>query len=200
MEIVLATTNQHKVEEIRAILADMPVEITSLRDYPEIPEIEEIGSTFAENASIKARTVSDATGKVALADDSGLEVDALGGLPGVLSNRYAGPGATDEQKYMLVVSRVRDLAQEQRTARFRCAVAIAVPEGDIFVVEGAVEGVITLEPRGDHGFGYDPIFYVPSLEHTMAELPPETKNEISHRGKALQAAKKVLAELVALSG
>lgn len=195
-DLILATKNQHKVEEIKALLADVPVRILSLRDFPDIPEVEETGVTFAENAEIKAKAVSSATGKIALADDSGLEVDALGGQPGVRSNRFAGPGATDQDKYMHILELLEGVPNEERTARFRAAVAVSTPEGETVVVEGTCEGRIAHEPKGTGGFGYDPIFYLPDLGKTMAELTPEEKNAVSHRGKALRAAKKVLHELL----
>jgi len=194
-ELVLATRNPKKVEELKALLADLPLRILSLRDFPEVPETPETGVTFAENAELKARAAALATGKPALADDSGLEVDALGGKPGIYSNRFAGPGATDRDRYMRVLELLEGVPEDKRTARFRAAAAVARPDGDTVVVEGTCEGRIALEPRGEHGFGYDPIFYLPELGKTMAELPPEEKNRISHRGKAMQAAKNVLREL-----
>ena len=194
-ELVLASRNKKKLEELRALLADMPIEVLSLLDFPDIPEIPETGSTFAENAELKAKAAANATGRVALADDSGLEVDALGGQPGILSNRFAGPKATDRDKYMRILELLEGVPDEERTARFRAAVAIAVPEGETIVVEGACEGRIAREPRGDQGFGYDPIFYLPDLRLTMAELPASEKNRISHRAHALQSAKKVLRKL-----
>ena len=196
MKIVLATKNAHKVEEIKAMLAGLTLEIMSLADFPDIPEVEETGTTFAENASLKASAISDATGLIALADDSGLEVDALGGDPGVYSNRFAGTGATDRDKYMRIVKLLADIPEPKRSARFRAAVAIATPAGDIHVVEGKVEGTIAHEPKGEKGFGYDPIFYIPQLGKTMAQLEPWEKNLISHRARALEAAKNVLIQLI----
>lgn len=199
-EIVLATRNPKKVEEIRAMLADLPIRILSLADFPGIPEPQETGATFAENATIKALAAAKATGKVALADDSGLEVDALGGRPGVLSNRFAGQGATDRDKYMLVLRLMDGVPEDKRTARFRAAIAIARPDGYTVVVEGTCEGRIAHEPRGEYGFGYDPIFYLPDIGKTMAELPPEEKNKVSHRAKAIQAAKQLLIEMMEKNG
>jgi len=195
-DLVLATRNPKKVEELKALLADVPVNVLSLRDFPEIPETPETGATFAENAELKARAAARSTGRIALADDSGLEADALGGQPGVLSNRFAGPHASDRDKYMRVLELLKGVADEKRTARFRAAVAVATPEGKVTVVEGACEGRIAHEPKGEHGFGYDPIFYLPELGKTMAELPPEQKNRISHRAKALHAAKDVLLRIL----
>jgi len=196
MEIVLATRNRHKVNEIRAMLMDLPITILSLQDFPNAPEPEETGSSFAENAMMKASAVSCATGKVALADDSGLEVDALDGKPGVYSNRFAGPKATDRDKYLKVLDLMKNVPEPKRTARFRAAVAIAEPNGNVEVVEGTCEGIIAHKPRGHHGFGYDPIFYLPSIGKTMAELTPEEKNTISHRACAIQKAKEILRRMV----
>jgi XTP/dITP diphosphohydrolase len=195
-EIVLATRNPKKVEEIKALLADLPARILSLRDFPEVPETDETGLTFAENAEIKARAAARATGRIALADDSGLDVDALGGQPGVYSNRFAGPEASDRDKYMRVLELLEGVPDDERTARFRAAAAIATPEGETILVEGTCEGRIAYEPRGEEGFGYDPIFYLPELGKTMAELTREEKNRISHRGKAIRAAKRVLRKLI----
>ncbi len=195
-EIIIATRNRKKVEEIRAMLSELPLHILSLADFPELPEPQETGKTFAENAEIKALAAAKATGKIALADDSGLEVDALGGQPGVLSNRFAGQGASDRDKYMLVLRMMEGVPDEKRTARFRAAIAIARPDGYVVVVEGACEGLIAHEPKGEYGFGYDPIFYLPDIGKTMAELTPEEKNKISHRAKAIQAAKLVLLKMM----
>ncbi len=191
-DLVLATRNPKKIEEIKALLAGVPVRILSLRDFPDISETAETGATFAENAELKARAAAVATGGIALADDSGLEVDALGGQPGVYSNRFAGPEASDRDKYMHVLELLEGVPDKQRTARFRAAVAVSTPDGETVVVEGTCEGRIAREPKGEHGFGYDPIFYLPQLGRTMAELSREEKNRISHRGKALRAAKTVL--------
>jgi len=195
IELVLASRNKKKIEELKAILADMPVRILSLADFPEIPETPETGNTFAENAELKAQAAAEATGRIALADDSGLEVDALNGQPGVLSNRFAGPGASDQDKYMRILELLQGVPDEKRTARFRAAIAIALPNGPVTTVEGSCEGRIAQEPRGDHGFGYDPIFYLPHLNKMMAELLPEEKNAISHRAKALQKAKEALSNI-----
>ena len=191
-DIVLATRNLKKVGEIKALLADTPVNVLSLLDFPDIPDTPETGATFAGNAEIKARAASQATGEIVLADDSGLEVDALGGEPGVYSNRFAGPGASDCDKYMRILELLEGVPDEKRTARFRAVMAVATPEGDVTVVEGVCEGRIARKPKGTNGFGYDPIFYLPELGKMMAELTPEEKNAISHRGKALRAAKNLL--------
>lgn len=174
----------------------MPVEVRLISDFPDAPEVEETGVTFAENAELKARSAAAATGHVALADDSGLEIDALGGKPGVMSNRFAGPNASDSDKYMLILNLMSGIPDEHRSARFRAAVAIATPEGEVVVVEGKCEGMIAHDPSGEGGFGYDPIFYIPELGKTMAHLSSDEKNRISHRGQALKAAKKVLRDLL----
>lgn len=196
VDIVLASRNPKKIRELKALLADLPVRVLSLEDFCGVPEVEETGQTFAENAEIKARKVAQATGLISVADDSGLEVDVLGGQPGVYSNRFAGPDATDSDKYMRILELLQGVPDENRTARFRAAVAVATPEGEVVVVEGTCEGQIAQEPRGEGGFGYDPIFYLPEFGCTMAELPPGVKNQISHRAKAVQAAKIIIHRLL----
>ncbi|MCL6629544.1 MAG: XTP/dITP diphosphatase [Armatimonadetes bacterium] len=195
-DIVLASRNPKKIKELKALLADLPVRVLSLDDFCGVPEVGETGETFAENAEIKAKTVAQATGLISVADDSGLEVDALGGQPGVYSNRFAGPDATDRDKYMRILELLQGVPDENRTARFHAAVAVATPEGETVVVEGTCEGRIAREPRGEGGFGYDPIFYLPEFGRTMAELPPDVKNQISHRAKAMHAAKNVIRRLL----
>lgn len=191
--LLLATTNRHKLEEYRAIFSDLPFTLLSLYDVQLDIHVEETGTTFAENAALKARAYAQASGMIALADDSGLEIDALGGAPGVYSARFAGSETSYEERFRLILERLRGLSVEQRTARFRCAIAIAEPAGYCRVVEGVIEGVIADSPRGDHGFGYDPIFLVPELGKTTAEVAPEQKNHISHRGRAAQKARVLLA-------
>jgi len=191
--LLLATTNRHKLEEYRAIFSDLPFTLLSLYDVHLDIHVEETGTTFAENAELKARAYAQASGIIALADDSGLEIDALGGAPGVYSARFAGSETSYEERFRLILERLRGLSMEQRTARFRCAIAIAEPAGYCRVVEGVIEGVIADSPRGDHGFGYDPIFLVPELGKTTAEVAPEQKNRISHRGRAAQKACVLLA-------
>lgn len=191
--LLLATTNRHKLEEYRAIFSDLPFTLLSLYDVQLDIQVEETGTTFAENAALKARAYAQASGMIALADDSGLEIDALGGAPGVYSARFAGPETSYEERFRLILERLGGLSMEQRTARFRCAIAIAEPAGYCSVVEGVIEGVIAASPRGDHGFGYDPIFLVPELGKTTAEVAPEQKNRISHRGRAAQKARVLLA-------
>lgn len=191
--LLLATTNRHKLEEYRAIFSDLPFTLLSLYDVQLDIHVEETGTTFAENAALKARAYAQASGMLALADDSGLEIDALGGAPGVYSARFAGSETSYEERFRLILERLSGLSMEQRSARFRCAIAIAEPTGYCRVVEGGIEGVIAASPRGDHGFGYDPIFLVPELGKTTAEVAPEQKNRISHRGRAAQKARVLLA-------
>ncbi len=197
MRLVLATRNANKVREIRQILADLPVEVCSLLDYRSVPDVEETGTTFAENAVLKARAAAEATGEVAMADDSGLAIDALDGAPGVYSNRFAGPDATDRDKIDKVLALLRDVPAERRTARFVAAVAVASPDGRVETVAGTCEGRIGFAPRGEHGFGYDPIFLLPELGLTMAELTDEEKNRISHRARAVTQAREVLQHFLA---
>ena len=191
--LLLATTNRHKLEEYHAIFADLPFTLLSPYDVHLDIHVEETGATFAETAELKARAYARASGLLALADDSGLEIDALGGAPGVYSARFAGQETSYEERFRLILERLGGLSIEQRTARFRCAIAIAEPAGYCRVVEGVIEGVIAASPRGDHGFGYDPIFLVPELGKTTAEVAPEQKNRISHRGRAAQKARVLLA-------
>src|SRR2546421_1062629 len=191
-DLLLATTNQHKLEEYRAIFSDLSFRLLSLHDMLLEVDVEETGTTFAANAELKALAYAKASEKLALADDSGLEIDALGGAPGVYSARFAGSEASYDERFRLILTQLKGLPEEQRTARFRCAITIAEPSGYYRTVEGAIEGRIANAPRGEHGFGYDPIFLVPELGKTTAELPPEVKNRISHRGRAAQAAAAVL--------
>lgn len=192
MEILLATQNQGKVKELRKLLGDLPFSILSLADFPEIGEIEENGETFAENASIKARTAAKVTGLLSLADDSGLEVDALNGAPGVHSARFSGEPKDDARNNVKLLGLLEAVPQTQRQARFKSVIAIVTPQGQEYLTEGVCEGVIALEPRGEDGFGYDPLFYLPEYGKTFAELGLEEKNKISHRGKALRKAIDVL--------
>lgn len=195
-KLLIATNNPGKVKEYAALLDGLPVALTSPPGEGLSLAVAESGATFAQNAILKARTYAEASGLLTLADDSGLEVDALGGAPGIRSARYAGQGASDEDRYRLLLRNLAGVPQEKRTVRFRCAVAIATPEGEVHTAEGCCEGVIGFEPRGTHGFGYDPVFYLPDRGQTMAELPPTIKNRISHRARALQAALPVLRRLL----
>ena len=187
--LVLATRNAGKIAELSQLLAPFDLEVLGLETFPEIGEIPETGQTFAENALIKARAVSQATGLIAIADDSGLEVDALDGAPGVHSARYSGEGATDARNNKKLVAALQGVATEQRTAHFTCAMAFVDPksEGDaaLHVSHGRCDGVILDAPRGEGGFGYDPLFYVAEHEATFAELPRDVKNTMSHRARAL---------------
>jgi XTP/dITP diphosphohydrolase len=191
-EVVIATRNAGKLREIQAILGPLGLKILSLPDFPEIPEIIEDGQTFEENAVKKAVAVARQTGRVAIADDSGLSVDALQGQPGVFSSRYAGENATDADRYRKLLKEMAGIPQRKRGASFICAMAVASPEGKVEVVEGQSRGEIALAPRGSHGFGYDPVFYLPESGKTMAELEPEVKNRISHRARALEKLKQLL--------
>ena len=187
----MATRNRNKVRELAHLLADLDVEVISLADRPEVPDVVEDGDTFTANAVKKARAVAAVTGLPALADDSGLEVDALHGLPGVQSARYAGVGHDDAANNRKLLAALAGVPPARRTARFRCAIALADPTGAlgaaVEVREGACEGVILDAPRGTGGFGYDPHFLDPATGLTAAELPLERKNELSHRGKAMRA-------------
>ncbi|MDA2915940.1 XTP/dITP diphosphatase [Nitrospinae bacterium AH_259_B05_G02_I21] len=195
--LVVATRNRGKLDEIRAILASLPVEVASLADYPELEPIEEDGATFEANAVKKALHVAASTGHLTLADDSGIEVDALDGAPGVHSARFAGPEATDEANNAKLLELMAAVPDAERTARFRCVVAIATPEGHLEAAEGACEGLVARRERGDKGFGYDPLFFVPEYGMTFGELPEGIKNAISHRGRALAAARNALEALLA---
>lgn len=192
MKLLIATRNRGKKREYARLLQGLEVELIALDDLGVTKTIKEDGASYTENALLKARGYAAATGLLTLADDSGLEVDALDGAPGVLTARYAGEGATDEQRYSLLLEQLKDVPHEHRTARFRCVIALAWPDGRVEITEGVCEGRITREPRGEHGFGYDPVFYVPEYGCTMAELPPEIKNRISHRARAAAAASEIL--------
>ena len=196
MKLLVATINPGKLEEYRRLLRELPLEITSLRDEGIDFEPEETGSTFEENAILKARTFAEQSRLLTLADDSGLEIDKLGGAPGVHSARYGGTQrGEDRQRYELVLGQLEGVPKAERTARFRCVVAIVTPEGQVETAKGAIEGIIGFEPRGKYGFGYDPIFFIPEFECTMAQLPPETKNRISHRARAAEAALPIIRRL-----
>lgn len=192
MKLLIATHNRGKKAEYAAILGDLPLELVSLTDLNIDVEIEETGKTFEENALLKARGYAALTGLPTLADDSGLEVDALDGAPGIHSARYAGPEASDEDLYTLLLHNLRGVPPSERSARFCCVIALVWPEGREETVEGVCEGRILQEPRGERGFGYDPVFYVPEKQKTMAQLPMELKNRISHRGRAAVKVKEIL--------
>jgi XTP/dITP diphosphohydrolase len=184
--LVLASKNKGKLRELETMLAGSSWELCSVADFPELPPVVEDGQTFRENAVKKALTVAEILKEWTLADDSGLEVDALGGAPGVYSARFAGEPGDDRKNNEKLLRLLAGVPSEQRTARFRCVLALASPEGEVWTTERTCEGLIGLAPRGDQGFGYDPLFYLPELGVTMAELPEEKKNEISHRGKAMR--------------
>lgn len=192
--LILASKNAGKLKEFQSLLAGLPFIVTSLADYPDIPEIRETGATFAENAAIKAEAVSQYTGELSLADDSGLEVDAIHGRPGVYSARFAGEPASDEANNQKLLDLLSAVPEGKRTARFRCVIAIAAPGTATQLAEGRCEGEITFAPCGTDGFGYDPLFFVPSLGKTFAEMSAEQKNKISHRAHALSVAVKILNE------
>lgn len=190
--LLLATTNEHKLSEFRTIFQDLPFTLLSLRDVQIDFDVEETGTTFAENAILKASTYSRIANMLTLADDSGLEIDALGGEPGVYSARFAGRETAYMERFRLILERLRNVPPAERTARFRCAIALAEPTGYTRVVEGTIEGIIANSPRGENGFGYDPIFLVPEFGKTTAEMAPQEKNKISHRGRAAEAARRLL--------
>jgi XTP/dITP diphosphohydrolase len=194
-KLLLATRNPGKMRELQSLLSGCPFEVTSLAEEEVDLDVEETGASFEENAVIKARAYGTATGLLTLADDSGLEVDALGGAPGVTSARYGGPGLSDEQRVSLLLENLKDVEWEHRSGRFRCVIALALPTGETKTVEGAVEGVIQRQPRGQNGFGYDPVFYVPQLGRTTAELSMEEKNRISHRAQAARKAALLLRQM-----
>ena len=185
--LVLATNNEHKVREIRALLAGMDVQVGHLGELADPPELIEPHDSFAGNALEKALTVARATGELSLADDSGLMVDALGGAPGVLSARYAGEDATQDELIGKLLGELAGVPEAERTGRFVCVLVLASPEGELGRWEGRVEGRIATEPVGEGGFGYDPVFWYPPARITFAQMTPENKNAVSHRGRALRA-------------
>ncbi len=191
-KIIFATTNEGKMIEIREALMDLDVEIYSLNDLDLDIDIKEDGSTFEENAIIKARRIMEVTGEFVMADDSGLEVDYLGKAPGVHSSRYLGEDTSYDIKNNYIIDKLADAVAEERSARFVCAIAFISPNGELISRTGTMEGYIADEIKGDEGFGYDPIFYVPEFESTTAQMTIEEKNKISHRGKALREIKTVL--------
>jgi XTP/dITP diphosphohydrolase len=194
--ILFGTRNLHKLEELRAILGDLPYTLLSLDDIGDVADVAESGATFAENAILKATAYARASGLLTLADDSGLEIDALGGEPGVYSARWTGVETPYSERFRIILERLAEVPEEQRTARFRCVIAIARPDGLLATAEGVLEGTIAHEPRGAAGFGYDPIFYVPAYGKTVAELPAEVKNQISHRARAAAQARQELLAIV----
>jgi XTP/dITP diphosphohydrolase len=191
-ELVLATRNRHKREELEALLADLPFHIRTMDDFPDVPDVVEDGATCEANAIKKARAASDATGLLAVADDTGLEVDALGGRPGVYAARYAGLQATYEDNCRKLLQELTGVPRDRRIARFVTVAALASPQETAEVTTGQLIGLITEEPAGVRGFGYDPVFYVPALGKTLAELSSEEKNRISHRAKAFAQVRELL--------
>jgi len=183
-KLLLATNNQAKVREYQSLFQHLPLELVTLAEQGITTVVAEVGESLEENARLKATLLAAESRLVALADDSGLEVDALGGEPGRLSARYAGEGASDRDRVNYLLSRLKGVPWQKRSARFRCVIAVAIPSGEIKFCSGECRGFITLEPVGEQGFGYDPIFYLPELDKTMAELSMKTKNQISHRGQA----------------
>ncbi|HWT75254.1 MAG TPA: XTP/dITP diphosphatase [Mobilitalea sp.] len=188
-KIIFATSNEGKMKEIREILKDLDIELLSLKDAGLNPDIEENGTTFEENAILKAKQVMEMTGEMVLADDSGLEVDYMVKAPGVYSARFMGEDTSYTIKNQYIIDRLSDAKEEERSARFVCVIACALPDGDVLTRRATIEGFIAKEICGTNGFGYDPIFYVPEYRCTTAEISSELKNEISHRGKALRAMK-----------
>ena len=200
-KIVLATRNRGKIREIKKIISDINIEMLGLDDFPPFPEAEENGESFRENALIKARAASRATGLPALSDDSGLEVDALHGAPGIHSARYGGPSLSDTDRCFKLLEALRDIPEERRSARFRCVMVLFPRPGEesgALVTEGILEGRISFEPAGESGFGYDPVFLVPEEGKTAAQMTMEEKNRISHRYRALVEMKALLVRELAL--
>ena len=195
MKLIIATHNSDKEKELRSVLDDCPVEVMSLEQFPEIGDIEETGSTLYENAKLKADTVNRITNLPCLGDDTGLEVDALGGAPGVYSARYAGDNVSYEDNMMKLLSELRSTPSEKRTARFRTIIFYTDGERELYT-QGEIQGIITKSPRGSNGFGYDPVFYIPELKKTMAELKSAEKNKLSHRGQAMGKFRKLLLDII----
>ena len=194
-KLLLATNNQGKVHEYRSLLQNIPFELVTLAEEGITTTVSEVGKSLEENARLKATVPAAQSQLLALADDSGLEVDALGGEPGRLSARYAGEGASDRDRVNYLLSRLKNVPWQKRSARFRCVIAIATPDGEVELCSGECRGFITFEPKGEQGFGYDPVFYLPELDKTMAELPLEIKNQVSHRGQAAGKVPQVLERL-----
>ena len=195
--LLLATGNQAKLQELKSLLNSLPYELATPSEVGIGIKVDESGNSLEENARLKATIFASHSQLLTLADDSGLEVDALGGQPGVLSARYAGKNASDSERVDYLLARLKDVPWERRRAHFKCVIAIATPEGHVELSPGACRGIITLKPRGEHGFGYDPVFYLPRLGKTIAELSLEAKNRVSHRGKATRKAYRVLERLKA---
>ncbi|MBO5197423.1 MAG: XTP/dITP diphosphatase [Lachnospiraceae bacterium] len=191
-KIIFATGNEGKMKEVRMIMEGSGYQVVSLKEEGLSPNIVEDGTTFEENAVIKARAVMELTGEIAMADDSGLEVDYLDKAPGIYSARFMGEDTPYDIKNQYIIDKLSGVPEEKRTARFVCAIACAFPDGRVLTTRGTIEGIIGYEIAGSNGFGYDPIFYVPEYGKTTAELTPEQKNQVSHRAKALEAMKKLI--------
>jgi XTP/dITP diphosphohydrolase len=190
--LLLATNNAGKARELKLLLRELPLELVLPRELGITSDVDETGGSLEENAKIKATALAKRSGLLSLADDSGLEVEVLGGEPGPLSARYAGEGASDKERVDYLLAKLKGVPWEKRTARFRCVIAIATPGGEVELCSGECHGFITFEPVGEKGFGYDPVFYFPGLDKTMAELPLDIKNRVSHRGEAAREAVKSL--------
>ena len=191
-ELVIATGNQGKLKEIRELLEGLPFKVTSLSDYPDHPEIIEDGDSFKANALIKARIIAEYTGHLTMGEDSGLEVDALDGAPGIYSARFSGEGATDEKNNTKLLESLKDVPADKRSARYQCCAAIVDGDQEVAVIQNSCEGFIAEEPRGTNGFGYDPYFLIEKYGKTFGELDPSIKREISHRAKTLKELRTVL--------
>ena len=199
-KVIFATGNEGKMKEIRMILADLPVEVISMKEAGLDVDIVEAGTTFEENALIKASAIHERTGELVLADDSGLEVDYMDKAPGVYSARFLGEDTSYAVKNQYIIDQLKDASGKERSARFVCVIAAVFPDGTTKTCRGTIEGEIGYAPAGENGFGYDPIFYVPEYGCSTAQLPPEVKNKISHRGKALEAMKTVIREYLVENG
>ncbi len=195
-KLLLATRNQHKKRELQTMLADLNIQVMSLDEVPELPEVEEDGHSFAANAAKKARVTAAASGLACLADDSGLVVDALNGQPGIYSARFAGPQADDRANNRKLLQMMEGIPEGQRTAHFVCSVALVDSTGSVSTVEGSCPGRIIWQPQGEGGFGYDPLFVPEGYSMTFAQIPPEEKNRISHRARALALARPVIEQLL----
>ena len=196
-KLLLATKNSAKVREYSRLLEGIPYEIVTLAEEGIDQVVDETGKTLEENAGLKAKSYACQGNLLTLADDSGLEVDALGGQPGALSARFAGEGASDNERIDYLLAKLTGIPWEERTACFRCTIAIASPQGEVELCQGECRGIIAFEPKGENGFGYDPIFYLHQLEKTMAELTLDEKNEVSHRGQAVRKACRILERRIA---
>ncbi|OCA92368.1 XTP/dITP diphosphatase [Pseudobacillus wudalianchiensis] len=195
-KVIIATKNEGKAKEFSSLFAEYGIEVQTLLDYPSLPDVEETGHTFEENAVLKAEAIANETGQLVIADDSGLSIDALDGRPGVYSARYAGVKKDDEANIQKVLAELKGVPEEKRTARFHCVLAIARPGEKTVTVSGSCEGKITSEKQGANGFGYDPIFWMEGFKKTMAELQPEEKNSVSHRGGAMKKLGALLPEIM----